>query len=326
MSLFSAEIEQKHKDLVAAGSNIGNPIGTMQRLGKRGAYRDFENGSIYVFGSGNAFMITGLIRDAYRRNQLEPNPLLGYPTSDESDAGSGNGNRFNNFEHGIIFWKNNSHHAFVVAGSIYRKWAESGYDTGSLGLPIDDERPVAGDETQMLFEHGTIWQNSKYGANIVLNNQICVTNDTAFDATIRFYNPMDNAILPFSLTLWGGEIIVPANSSQNWDLPQNVAIAKVTFDGNSMANSFKIASGGQHITFNQDQRVRIINSTPRQVIARFYHASSFQRIIMLPNGEQIIGANSEILWRMPEDLIMVVVNFDAADEDVVFRGGTVTHQ
>jgi uncharacterized protein with LGFP repeats len=62
-------------------------------------------------------VVYGLIRAKWAALGWEKS-ALGYPTSDEANAGSGKG-RYNNFQSGTIIWKQNTSQAFAVYGSIY---------------------------------------------------------------------------------------------------------------------------------------------------------------------------------------------------------------
>ncbi|MBB4197218.1 hypothetical protein GGD83_001004 [Rhodoblastus sphagnicola] len=65
-----------------------------------------------------------------------PSGPLGQPLSDE--AGVPEGGRFNDFQHGSIYWhpKTGAH---VILGAIRDKWRQPGWGAGWLGYPTTDE-------------------------------------------------------------------------------------------------------------------------------------------------------------------------------------------
>ena len=112
-------------------------------------------------------VVYGLIRAKWAALGWEKS-ALGYPTSDEANAGSGKG-RYNNFQSGTIIWKQNTSQAFAVYGSIYGKWAEKKWDTGFLGFPLTDELGTPdGIGRFNHFEGGSIYWTPATGAHIVL--------------------------------------------------------------------------------------------------------------------------------------------------------------
>ncbi len=322
---FETLINDKHTSLINSGSNIGDPITEFTPIGQRrptGGFRDFQNGSIYISLSTQAQMITGLIRDLWRNMGAQLSPL-GYPITDEVDGSSRGVTRYNDFKHGTIVWRSGENKAFAVVGVFFEKWAQLNFASGPMGYPSGNQFEVTNTEMQMTFDHGTIWNDSKYGTNIIFNNQVCVTNNTEFNATIRFYNITDSGVLGLSITLPDGEQVVNANSSLNWSLPAGVTRVKVTFDGNFKVSSFQIVAGGGHITFSQDQRILIKNKSDNQGTLRFYRSDLLIRLFTLPNGEVPIGAHDELFWTMPQELIDVIVTFNNIEEQFVFRGGIV---
>ena len=159
-------IEVKYNQVVASGHKIGNPKNTESVCADgRGYYRHFEGGSIFWNGqpSAPAFLVYGLILAKWSALGWERS-RLGYPTTDETAAGSGNGSRYNNFQNGIIMWKGNSPEAFAIYGTIYQKWAEQGYDVGGFGLPTSDDTMCAdGKGHYGHFDGGSIFWNGQPG-------------------------------------------------------------------------------------------------------------------------------------------------------------------
>jgi uncharacterized protein with LGFP repeats len=87
--------------------------------------------------------------------------ICGYPTTDESAAG--NGGRFNHFSknNASIYW-HASTGTWCVQGAIKNKWAELGWENGTLGYPTSDEYDVAGGR-RSNFQGGTLTWNASTG-------------------------------------------------------------------------------------------------------------------------------------------------------------------
>lgn len=102
-----------------------------------GRYKHYKTGeSIYWQPVTGAHLIYGLIKAKWAMLGWERSPL-GYPTTDESDTGTGPG-RYNNFQDGCIIWKSGSNEAFAVYGNAYQVWGHQNYDAGNLGFPTSD--------------------------------------------------------------------------------------------------------------------------------------------------------------------------------------------
>ena len=80
-----------------------------------GRFNHFQNGSIYWKPSISAHEIHGLIRDLWASLGWERNAELGYPISDELPTKPGSGNRYSDFENGIIFWKSGTSRASTLS-------------------------------------------------------------------------------------------------------------------------------------------------------------------------------------------------------------------
>ena len=166
-------IDVKYNQLIKANPWIGKPVTNEQACpDKVGQYRHYEGlnhggASIYWHPQTGAQLIYGLIRAKWAALGWEKS-ALGYPTSDEANAGSSKG-RYNNFQNGTIIWKQNTSQAFAVYGSIYGKWAEKKWDTGFLGFPLTDELGTPdGIGRFNHFEGGSIYWTPATGAHIVL--------------------------------------------------------------------------------------------------------------------------------------------------------------
>lgn len=163
-----SEIDKKYQEVIKTHPRIGKPVGDEEICADNiGRYRDYDGGaSIYYTPTTGAHLIYGLIRAKWIELGREQGPN-GYPTTDEDDAKSGKG-RYNNFQHGTIIWKRGEKEAFSVYGEIYKKWHETGFDSGALGFPLSDEADTAtGDGRFNDFEHGAIYYKHALGAHVV---------------------------------------------------------------------------------------------------------------------------------------------------------------
>lgn len=93
-------IERKYQDLGGRGGFAGPAIGSEQQVAGRGSFQEFQNATIYWSDQTGAHEVHGSIRDEYRKAG-GPEGRLGFPTSDEEQAGNG---RMSRFENGTIFF------------------------------------------------------------------------------------------------------------------------------------------------------------------------------------------------------------------------------
>jgi len=70
-----------------------------------GRFNHFQHGSLYWKPSISAHEVHGLIKQLWANGGWETNPQLGYPISDELPASNGSGNRYGDFENGVLYWK-----------------------------------------------------------------------------------------------------------------------------------------------------------------------------------------------------------------------------
>ncbi|MGN6103956.1 MAG: hypothetical protein ACTHU0_02525, partial [Kofleriaceae bacterium] len=146
-------IREKYVALGGCSSVIGAPqTDELATPDGAGRYTTFERGSIYWTAATGAFEVHGAIRDLWKALGWEAGPL-GYPISDETRTPDGIG-RYNVFQRGSIYWSPSTG-AHEVRGRIRDKWAELGWEAGSLGYPTSDEHDVAGGRRSQ-FQRGTI--------------------------------------------------------------------------------------------------------------------------------------------------------------------------
>lgn len=90
--------------------------------------------------------------------------FLGAALTDETPTTDGAG-RYNVFRNGSIYWSPSTA-AFELHGAIRDKWAEVGWESGSLGYPVSNETKTPdGVGRFSVFEHGSIYWTPQTGAH-----------------------------------------------------------------------------------------------------------------------------------------------------------------
>ena len=122
----------------------------------------FERGMILVnLLTNDEHIVYGMIYAHY----WSVRDVVGLPIELETDAP--NGGRFQSFERGDIYWRDDTG-ASEVHGAIRRRWLDLGGAGASLGYPLSDEEVVKqnGDEIGRVsrFENGVIYWSSSTGA------------------------------------------------------------------------------------------------------------------------------------------------------------------
>jgi len=154
------KILQKEQELRQKGFPLGNRKGSQQDAGYGGAFQRYRNANIYwhkVMGN-SAHEVHGAILAAYDKTGGPRNRNLGFPISDEVRLFDGSV-ALNNFEWGALY-KVPGIGAVKIYGEIYKKWKNSGYELGSLGLPIVGNTQF--NEIELaVFERGFLWKRKR---------------------------------------------------------------------------------------------------------------------------------------------------------------------
>lgn len=153
------EIYLKWKQMKMDAGILGCPVENLSSFAGR-TFVVFERG--IIFGGKLAFEVHGSIYEHYCHLGREKG-FLGFPKSDEKDAGA-KGGRMNEFNNGNIYWTNDTG-AFEVHGSIRNKWQSLGGVKSFLGFPLSDESQV-GKTTGRFnrFEGGVVYWHPTTGA------------------------------------------------------------------------------------------------------------------------------------------------------------------
>ncbi|MFM9377594.1 LGFP repeat-containing protein [Gordonia sp. VNK21] len=113
---------------------LGDPSGGVRRVAG-GAVQSFEHGRVYFSRSTGAHAVLGAIADRYR---AAGGPgALGFPVTDEQDAGPGKVSEFDLPGGAAIYWSRDTG-AHAIRGGVLRAWRASGGVDGPFGFPTSD--------------------------------------------------------------------------------------------------------------------------------------------------------------------------------------------
>lgn len=162
----AAALEDKYAALGGSAGLLGAPTSLVYRTADGQArYQRYEHGAIYSHATEGTYEIHGAIYQKWAEMGRERSPL-GYPKSDELDAGDGRG-RFSYFQAGVIAWTPQTG-ANAVYGAIGSKWLSAGGILG-FGYPVTDELPTPdGRGRYNHFENGkSIYWTPQTGAHVI---------------------------------------------------------------------------------------------------------------------------------------------------------------
>ena len=127
----------------------------------------FQNGPIYWSAATGAHPVVNVFHQKWGEKGWEGG-FLGYPKTDEVVL---NGGRLQDFTGATIYWSPLTG-AHPVGGAIRDKWAQTGWEGGTLGYPTSDETVVGhnGEGRMNRFERGVIYWSPSTGAHSVLGD------------------------------------------------------------------------------------------------------------------------------------------------------------
>ena len=145
----------------AGGSDsaVGSQDGDVYQVGN-GYGQKFTDGKIFFSSDAGAHLIYGAILDKYESLGGPADSDLGFPTIDEVAGLAGPNSRVSTFsasDKPAIFWTPDTG-AWAVRGAINAAWDKLGGSSGTLGVPIEDER-YDGDAVSQKFTGGELTWN-----------------------------------------------------------------------------------------------------------------------------------------------------------------------
>ncbi|NAZ85495.1 hypothetical protein GTR00_05165 [Kineococcus sp. T90] len=134
---------------------LGYPVSDEKNTGSfRGAYQDFQGGTMYWAPWSGAHALKGDIRDTYA-TEYPGEDLLGFPTTSEIRTPNARG-AYNHFERGSIYWTP-TYGAHPLWGQIRDIWATQGWENSRLGFPISGPLSSFGSDLEFqIFQGGVI--------------------------------------------------------------------------------------------------------------------------------------------------------------------------
>ncbi|PPK98617.1 LGFP repeat-containing protein [Kineococcus xinjiangensis] len=161
------DIGLRYESLGGAGGLLGHPTTPEIRTPDgRGAYVQFERGSIYWSPATGSWEVHGDVRAAWGRHGWENGPL-GFPVSNETRTDNGRG-AYNVFQGGTVYWSPQTG-ARAVRGAIHARYGTLGWEEGRLGFPVTDEvRTPNGRGAYNVFQGGSIYWSPDSGAHPVV--------------------------------------------------------------------------------------------------------------------------------------------------------------
>jgi uncharacterized protein with LGFP repeats len=129
-----------------------------------GADVELGGGSIYWSQATGAHVVRGALRDRWL-SLGGATGMLGYPTGDDTRAGSG---YLTAFSGGTLFWSSSTG-ARYVRGAILDRYTASG-GPAALGFPLADDGPAPGGGAQVLLPGAGIYWSQATGAHLVRGN------------------------------------------------------------------------------------------------------------------------------------------------------------
>lgn len=188
----SQAIQQKYYELGGDGGILGKATTALSQCPDGvGYYIHYEHGSIYWSPSTGAHEVHGAIREKWASIGWEQS-LLGYPTTDETDAYGGG--KYNDFERGSIYWKF-SVGAHEIHGLIRQFWQNAGAERSRFGFPISDESKLVGlsvpsGDRFSDFENGVIYWDFGHPAARELMAIRTLSKDDAFQQMDQVIRPL----------------------------------------------------------------------------------------------------------------------------------------
>lgn len=139
-------IDAHYEELGSARSALGSPVSDIYEV-PGGAERDYEGGSIYFSTTTGANALYGPVLDRYQALG-GPGGELGFPVTDEVDAGNGVAHvaDFSRPGGAAIYWSP-QWGAVVISGPVLQTYRDAGGAIGPFSYPSADTTTVDGVQT-----------------------------------------------------------------------------------------------------------------------------------------------------------------------------------
>lgn len=162
-----SEISKKKQQLLQAGIDLGNPIGSEKNLPPSGRIQEYERGVIIYHPSFGACYLSVRVAGKWRAVASQLN--LGYPTSDTRQTPQND--ELCLFENGLIVCRPNGGD-FAVCENVYRAYIGSmgagmANFPGWIGYPLSDTNRLF-NGWKGVFEHADIYQLDLQPGRIIL--------------------------------------------------------------------------------------------------------------------------------------------------------------
>lgn len=149
----------------------------------------FQNGPIYWSAATGAHPVVNVFHQKWGEKGWEGG-FLGYPKTDEVVL---NGGRLQDFTGATIYWSPLTG-AHPIGGAIRDKWAQTGWEGGSLGFPTTDENVLPDGQGRMNgFQRGVIYWHPAFGAHPVDGFVLGVWSGSGYEAGTYGYPISDGA-------------------------------------------------------------------------------------------------------------------------------------
>jgi hypothetical protein len=150
---------------------------------------------------------------------------------------------------------------------------------------------------------------------------VTVINRTRGEQTVRVYSATD---LTRGVALTAGEFVLGVRDGVDntgaWTFPPGVTSVQITANGRPQG----LMHPGNTWTLTQDDRVMIVNTSLRVLVARFYRVGDTWRVATLPDGDRRVSPQSDLAYTVPAGLNQVQLVLDGGGSRVLDIGATVT--
>ncbi|GAB3326673.1 hypothetical protein GCM10027451_52090 [Geodermatophilus aquaeductus] len=154
-------IRSRHASLGYENGFLGYPTGAaVCGLRDGGCGQVFQGGAVYWSAASGAQPVNGAIRSRHASLGYE-NGFLGYPTG-AAVCGLRDGGCGQVFQGGTLYWSPASG-TQPVNGAIRARWAQLGFENGSLGYPVEEAAVLFNGDVAQRFQSGGLYWSARTG-------------------------------------------------------------------------------------------------------------------------------------------------------------------